>query len=359
MALPRDWQEQMQGLSPAELAAEIEREEILLGEHYQTLYDADQRLTDTEQQLAEEAQREESRRYLDRSATIRRLEQRVRDRQKRIDTLYGEAQRFQRRALDPYTPLVNKIISLEVAADLLRTVRALQGWQTRERRSLAAYRGWQTREIPQTERLRQLLEERNTWAKETQRIAAWIRDEEARVAYKKSIIPPIALTRVGLALYLIIEAGEHTYPRGEGRYYVYHRPHYRKARHSVKYPKGRFQSILECDSFIDAKTGEIQLGADPLKTLLPVMREEVADEFIEEFSLKSLDPDTLTLGEVNTIPGEEEIGKPPFKHYISRTDEETGKEWRTTIKRYILTDTEYLTLTKNMKEYLEALEAMG
>ena len=359
MALPPDWKEQMQDLSPAELAAEIEREETLLGEHYQSLYDADQRLTDTEQQLAEEAQREESRRYLDRSATIRRLEQRRRDRQGRIDDLTGKATSFQRRALDPYTPLTYKIISLEVAADLLRTVRALEGWQTRERRSLAAYRGWQTREIPQTERLRQLLEERNTWAKETQRIAASIKIEEAQIAYKKSIIPPIALTRVGLALYLIIEAGSHEYPREPGKYYTYYKPHYRKARNRVSYPKGRFQSILECDSFIDAKTGEIQLGVDPLKTLLPILRAEVADEFIEEFSLKALDPDTLTLGGVNIVPGEEEIGKPPYKHYIARTDEETGKEWKTTVKAYLMTDSQYLTLTRNMKEYLEALEAMG
>jgi len=358
LALPSDWKEQMQDLSPAELKSEIEREETLLGEHYQSLYDADQRLTDTEQQLAEEAQREESKRYLDRSATIRRLEQRMRDRQKRIDTLYGEAQRYQRRALDPYTTLVNKIISLEVAANLLRTVRALQGWQTRERRSLAAYRGWQTREIPQTERLRQLLEERNTWAKETQRIAAWIRDEEARIAYKKSIIPPIALTRVSLALYLIIEAGEHVYPR-DGGHYTLLRPHYRKVRHTVKYPKGRFQSILECDTFIDAKTGEIRTNIDPFKTLEQIMRREVADEFIEEFSLKSLDPDTLTLGGVNIVPDEQEIGKPPFKRYIARTDEETGKEWKTTINKYLMVQTKYRSLIKDMKEYLEALEAMG
>ena len=359
MALPQNWKEQIQGLSPAELVAEIEREEILLGEHYQSLYDADQRLSDTEQQLAEEAQREESRRYLDRSATIRRLEQRMRDRQKRIDTLYGEAQRYQRRALDPYTPLVTKIISLEVAANLLRTVRALQGWQTRERRSLTAYRGWQTREIPQTERLRQLLEERNTWAKETQRIAAWIRDEEARIAYKKSIIPPITLTRVTIALYLIVESGSHEYPREPGKYYTYYKPHYRKARNRVSYPKGRFQSILECDAFIDAKTGEIQLGVDPLKTLLPIIRAEVRDEIVEEFSLKTLDPEDLTLGEVSIIPDESEIGKPPYKISISRTYPETGREWKTTINRYIMTLSEYYDLTRNMKDYIEALEAMG
>jgi len=349
----------MQGLSPAELQAEITREETLLGEHYQTLYDADQRLEDTEQQLAEEAQREESRRYLDRQKTIRRLEARIRARQTRIDTLNAEAEKYQRRALDPYTRLTNKIISLEVAADLLRTTRALQGWQTRERRSLAAYRGWQTREIPQTERLRQLLEERNRWRQETQRIAARIRDEEARIAYKKSIVPPTRLTRVALALYLIVEAGEHMYPREEGRYYIYHKPHYRKTRHRVNYPKGRFQSILECDAFTDARTGEIQLGEDPLKTLLPAIKEEVAGEFIEEFSLKALDPDALTLGEVSTVADEPEIGKPPYKLSISRTDEETGREWRTSINRYIMGDAEYMRLTRGMAEYLKALEAMG
>jgi len=357
LALPREWTEQMQDLTPAELAAELEREETLLGEHYQSLYDADQRLTDTEQQLDEESQREESRRYLDRQKTIRRLEQRIRDRQSRIDDLTRKALQFER--IPPLISVVNRYIRLEVAANLWRTVWALTGWQTRERRSLVAYRGWQTREIPQTERLRQLLEERNRWLQATRQIAAWIRDEEARIAYKKSMVPPTILTRVALALYLIVEAGEHEYPRGEDRYYTYYKPHYRKVRNTVKYPKGRFQSILECDAFIDAKTGEIQLGADPLKTLVSAMREEVADEFIEEFSLKALDPDDLTLGEVNTVPVEEEIGKPPYKHYIARTDEETGREWKTTINRYLMTDQQYLDFTRDMKEYLAALEAMG
>ena len=358
MTLPEDWKEQMRALTPEELRAEIQLEETLLGEHYQTLYDADQRLTDTEEQLRDEAQREESKRYLDRQKTIRRLEARTRDRQRRIDGLAAEAGRYQRRALDPYTRLTSKIIYLETAASILRTVRSLEGWQTRERRSLTAYRGWQTREAPLTERLRRLTEERDRWLKEARRLARLIRDEETRLAYKRSIIPPTRLNRVTLALYLIVEAGEHEYPREEP-YYILHRPHYRKVRHRVKYPKGRFQSLLECDAFTDARTGEIQLGEDPLKTLLPVMREEVADEFIEEFSLKALNPDDLTLGEVSTIPDESELGKPPLKLKISRTDEETGREWGPPINRYIMLEPEYWTLIQDMKDYLKALEALG
>jgi len=359
MALSPEWKTQIEALGYAELKGEIEREETLLGEHYQSLYDADQRLEDTERQLAEETQREEARRYLDRQASIRRLEARIEDRQRRIDRLAAEADRYQRRALDPYTSLVNKIISLEVAATLLRSIRALQGWQTRDHRSLRSYRGWQTREAPQTERLRRLIAERNKWTLATQRLTEQIKTEEARIAYKKSILPEVTLSRVSIALYLIIHEGEHIYPREEGRYYIYHRPHYRKVRQRVKYPKGKFQSVLQCDAFTDPSTGEIRRDLDPFKTLEDVMRREVADEFMEEFSLKAVKPDDLTLGEVNIVPGEEEIGKPPFKLSISRTDGETGREWKTTIQRYIMTDSEYLALTRDMKDYLEALEEMG
>ena len=359
MALPSDWKEQMQGLSPADLRAELEREETLLGEHYQSLYDADQQLEDTEQQLAEEAQREEARLYLDRQATIRRLERSMRDRQKRMDTLSEEAHKYERRALDPYTSLTYKIISLEVAASLWRSVKAYKGRQTRQRRSLATYRGWQTKKASTVERLLQVTKERDRWRREAEQIAARIKEEEARIAYKKSIIPKVTLSRVTIALYLIIQEGEHTYPRGEGKYYVYHRPHYRKARHQVRYPKGRFQSILQCDSFIDLGTGELRTDIDPFKTLENTMRSEVSSEFIEEFSLKTMNPDDLTLGIVNIIPDEAELGKAPFKISISRTDETTGREWKTMINRYIMTDAEYYDLTRNMKEYLDALEALG
>jgi len=359
MAIPPlspEWKEQMQLLSHSELKAEIEREETGLGELYPSLYDADESLGEVEEQIQAESQKDEARMWLSRERAIQWLSIKMAERQRRIDDLTQQALAYER--IPPIISVVNRYIRLEVAASLWRTVSALEGRQTRHRRSRASYRGWQKKKAPLTERLRQLLGERAKWKKEADSLASRIKVEEAQIAYKKQILPKVKLSRVTIALYLIVEQGEHEYPRDQP-YYTLRKPHFRRVRHVVKYPKGRFQSVLQCDSFIDPETGELRTDIDPFKTLEGVMRAEVADEFIEEFSLKTLNPDTLTLGVVSIVAGEEEVGKPPFKLYISRTDEESGKDWRTTINKYLMHQPEYRTLIKDMKEYLEALEAMG
>lgn len=348
----------MDNLSYGELRAEIEREETQLGELYHSLHDADQRLEDLEEQIKSERERDEVKRYLQRQRIIDRLTRRIETRARRIQRLIDEAVRYENRARLLTTSVVYRYTFLEVAARLWRSVYALRGWQTRDRRSRAAYRGWQVREAPLTERIRQLLADRDKWRIQAELLADEIKLVEAQLTYKRGILPELVLARVTVALYLIIEEGEHEYPR-DRPYYEYHKPRYRRLRVRVRYPKGRFQSLLQCDGFIDPDTGVIKRDTDPFLTLEKVMRREVADEFMEEFSLKSLEPEDLTLGEASLVPGEEEIGKPPLKLYIARTDEETGKEWRTTVNRYIMTDTEYYNLTIDMTEYIEALEALG
>jgi hypothetical protein len=357
MALSSEWKEQIEALGYAELLAEIGKEETSLGELYESLYDADQQLADIEEAIEQELQEEETQRYLERQKTIQRLRTRIKTRQTRIDELTEAALRLER--MPAVISVVNRYIRLEVAASLWRTISALKGWQTREQRSLRSYQGWQTREEPLTTRIRTLLAEKTRWEKEAQTLANQIKIEEARIAYKKSILPEITLNRVSLALYLIIEEGSHEYPREPGKYYTYHKPHYRRVRHTVRYPKGRFQSILECDAFTDPSTGEIRRNLDPFLTLEQVMREEVAMEFEEEFSLKTVNPNDLTLGGVSIIADESEVGKSPYKISISRTDEASGREWKTMIQRYIMTDSEYLALTRDMTDYLKALEALG
>ncbi len=357
MALPAQWKTQIDALGYAELKGEIDKEETALGQLYESLYDADQRLEDIIEEIEQELQREETQRYLDRQRTIRRLRNRINQRQARIDELTESALHLERIPL--LISVVNRYIRLEVAASVWRTIYALQGWQTRERRALRSYQGWQTREAPLTVRIRTLQAERTRWTKEAEALANQIKTEETRITYKKSILPELILSRVSLALYLIIEAGSHEYPREPGRYYTYHKPHYRRVKQRVKYPKGRFQSILECDAFTDPTTGEIRLDLDPFNTLSNIIRAEVADEFMEEFSLKNVNPDDLTLGETSIVADIEEIGKPPYKLHIARTDEETGREWKTVINRYILTDNEYLELTRDMTDYLKVLEEMG
>ena len=357
MALSPEWKTQIDALGYAELTAEIDKEETGLGLLYESLYDADKRLEEVIEELKDESELEDPRLWLGRQKTIARLTRKIEEKDRQIASLSEEAHKYERRALDPYTSLTSKIIFLETAATLWRTVRAFKGWRTRYIRSRRTYRSWQTKKAPLVERLRTLLAERATWEKEAQTLANQIKIEEARIAYKKSILPEITLSRVSLALYLIIDAGEHVYPRDGGHYTLF-KPHYRKVRHNVKYPKGRFQSILECDAFTDPSTGEIRRDLDPFKTLEDVMRAEVADEFMEEFSLKAVKPNDLTLGETSIIPDTEEIGKPPYKISISRTSPEEGREWKTMIQRYIMTDSEYLALTREMTDYLKSLEEM-
>ena len=242
-ALSPEWKEQMKALSYSELKTEIGREETELQELYLTLYDADERLNEIVKEIERESQREETKRFLERQKTIQRLRTRIAERQRRIDALAARALQLER--MPPLISVVERYIRLEVAASLWRSVHSLQGWQTRYERSLRSYLGWQTREAPATERIRALLTERDTWKREAERLATQIKIVEAQLTYKKEILPKVAL-RVSIALYLIIERGSHEYPREEGRYYVYYKPHYRRARHRVNYPKGRFQAILQC-----------------------------------------------------------------------------------------------------------------
>jgi len=262
---------------------------------------------------------------------------------------------YLRRSRDRLVSIANREIALRVAGALRRSIRSLRGWQTRQRAQISVL---EARVEARAARLRRVQGARAALIRWIRERARELAEEEARLL-RKVVRPLLELARVTVSLYLIIEAGSHVYPREEGAYYEYRRPYYRKARHTVKYPKGRFQSILECDCFLDPETGELQTDRDPFMTLEDVMRAEVADEIMEEFSLKSVDSGDLTLGVVSTLAQEDDIGKPPFKVSISRTYEGTGKEWKTVIERFIMTASEYEALTSDMDEYLEALEAMG
>lgn len=187
------------------------------------------------------------------------------------------------------------------------------------------------------------------------RIRYWIAE------IRREIRPPPKkeLNRVSLNLYLIVEAGEREYPRKPGAYYVYRKPRPRRVRVKRKYPKGAFQSWLECDAFLDPETREILQEEEPFPTLLSLMRGEVAREFEEEFSLSRVDSDTLTLGEVSEIARPEEIGKPPYKIRVERTVEAKPREsWSTPVEAYLLTDEEYDRLTETMAQYRKHLEMM-
>lgn len=354
----------LEELSYSELRAEIQREESILKENRSSLEDAESRLQDLEESIEGELAREEVERWVSRRRIIERLRERIETRAKRIDALTRRALELER--LPVVISVVSRYIRLEVAASLWRSVWALRGWQTRDRRALRSYLGWQTREAPRVVRLRLLLEERGRWTAEQERLAKAIGEEERLIEYKYGLLPKKELARVGLNFYLIIERGEHEYPRPTSkapsvvdRHYVYRTKTggVRRGRQRVKYPKGAFQAWWQVDAFRSLETGQIIREEEPFPTLEPLMRRDTAREFMEEFNVPEVDPDSLTLGIVSEIPPEEEVGKPPYKDRVERTVEDTfGSPYRVRVEEYLMTDAEYDSLTSGMTQYRDHLE---
>lgn len=91
--------------------------------------------------------------------------------------------------------------------------------------------------------------------------------------------------------------------------------------------------------------------------MIKLIREDVAREFMEEFNLPRVDPENLTIGIVSDVASPTEIGKPPYKDKIERTEEfEDG--WSVSVETYLMSDGEYERLTSGMTQYREYLEKM-
>ena len=193
------------------------------------------------------------------------------------------------------------------------------------------------------------------------RIRREIASEQARIEYKRTLLPEKVLSRVGLNLYLIVSAGAHDYPRSGG-YYHYVRPRSRRVRIHKRYPKGRLQSEWQMDAFLDPDTREIMQDEEPYPTLIELMKKEAAREFMapkpEGFSYPSMNPDDLTVGELSEIASKEDLSKPPIKVNIARTDDETGRTWTKSVDKPLMSDREYEALTRNMTQYVERLEKL-
>ena len=371
------------GLNIVQLRREIEIEEQAQAQRQHTLKDVEKAHEEILQTILDEKLlgiEERLKRRRERIEQLLRIIQNwnteidiVKDRIKGYDTIINSILRDiainERRTADPFLGFIERDIARTVARNIRRSESAYRGHRTRQQTiltqltrlrastvaELGAQSKWMKKELPLEDRLNGLRRRATFLSNQIKELLGAIQQEERRLEYKHSKLPPQRLERIHLNYYLIIQEGEHIYPR-DGGYYVYTRGRtgVRKTRTRRKYPKGRFQAWIECDSFIDPDTGAIKQNDDPFLTLDGVMRKTIVDLLMEVFSVPNIDLNSLTLGTVSETGLLTEIGKPPFIERVERTVDD-GEDYGQDINRYIMTVTAYDSLTRNMTEYREAL----
>lgn len=264
-----------------------------------------------------------------------------------------------RRRVAAYRGLVNS------EQDLLDRLTAFRTSSVAE---FAALNRWLRTEVTLQERLNSILGSIEFWSNNEREIRATIEEEAWRISYKLTLVVEGRLQRITVNYYIIIEEGEHDYPRDPSR--RYRRKGGVAYRNKVRYPKGAFQAYLECDAFVE--NGSPREDKEPFPSLDRLMRVDVIEEFQKEFKNPTRDgsnpyesedlkyhfmPGDLTLGIVSIRPKSEEVGKPPFKLYLERMSEGRGG-WVKGVEEYLMTIEEYDRFTANMVEYRAALRRM-
>lgn len=386
----QDFVNWLRGLTVEEIRAEITREEETQTQRRTLLDTVIEEITEINGTIVSEQLETKYERYIRRLERIEQLErilanwnkeiQTVRDRIKGYDSiiqrLESEIDYYDRRSRSLTLSPVQRYQARDVARRLRLSIRAYRGHRTRQQTllsnlvslragdiaELAANRRWLGQEESLAERLLSLRNRLLFLRDQADNLYSAIQREDSRIELKRSILkektPPTIVQRVSLNYYLIIEGGEYEYPRNKD-YYRYSTPRggIRKVRQRVKYPKGKFQAIYECDAITDPETGDIQF-IDPLATMDKYMRQDAADEITELFELGDpVKPEDLTIGQASTNPIEEEIGKPPLLVAVERTYDD-GNDWSQSVMEYIMTTARYDQLTTHMTEYREALRDM-
>jgi hypothetical protein len=181
------------------------------------------------------------------------------------------------------------------------------------------------------------------------------------------------LQRIQLNFYVIIREKkeveyERTYRPGENR------SHGTKVK--VKYPKGKFQCIINVDSFVEPTTDVVMGQIDPLLTLLPMLQEAAAEIINDRFHLVfGFSPEDFTLGATNAELGTDELGTPPMIISIARSTNDSisfnglkrdsrfsdlnSKDWSASIGKYVMPQEEYNALITQMPDYKAELERLG
>jgi len=250
------------------------------------------------------------------------------------------------------------------------------GWVYLRRRERTEYQDLLYRLIPRARaRLEELHEAQEKVIAELWRITEEltpIRDEidslEDRIkAAQRKISRKVVvqLKRIEMNLYIIVDEGVKTY-RKRRKSLATARKHGKYVTVTVKYPKGRFQSWIEIDSWVIPETGAVLWELEPTYTLIKrYVIPHVNDEFGEEFHLLPFTPESFTIGETSTILGDEDLGKPPIKVKVERTVEDVKpyhtikKPWERTVNEEILTQEAYNRIVSAYPHYVEELRRLG
>jgi len=371
------------GLNPVQLRREIEIEVEAQTQRLTTLNEVKKTLTAILQTIIDEQLEAIEDRLRRRRERIEELVKIIQEWNKQLEIVQNRITGYnriiasitrdigvqERRSADPFVSFIARDSARSLARSLRRSTSAFKGHRTRQQNiltqlkrlrassigELGAQSKWLKTEVPLEDRLKGLRRRAIFLENQVKELTGAMQQEEKRLEYKRSKLPPQQLERIHLNYYLIIEEGEHIYPR-DGGYYLYRRGRtgVRKTRTRRKYPKGKFQAWLECDTFVDPDTGEVMQLEEPFMTLDGVMRQTVVDLLMEVFNVPRIDLNDLTLGTVSETGKISELGKPPYIDRVERTvddDENFGQD----IGRYIMSVTAYDQLTRNMTEYREAL----
>jgi len=188
-----------------------------------------------------------------------------------------------------------------------------------------------------------------------------------------------ALQRIQLNFYVIIkEKKDAEYTRKLDR-------NGKKGTVKVNYPKGKFQVIMNCDSFTEPNTDTVLVKIEPLLSLTPLMSEIACEKINEQFNIiygfkpgklnvNSAQTGDLTIGVTNANLGAEDLGTPPELVSIARSTNDmngegfkrdsrfsnlNNKDWSNTIDTSIMTQSEYNQFIVDMKDYVTELKRLG
>ncbi|RLI43687.1 hypothetical protein DRO59_00355, partial [Candidatus Bathyarchaeota archaeon] len=124
-----------------------------------------------------------------------------------------------------------------------------------------------------------VIEELTPLRTETARLKTEIKTAQDKISRKVTV----ELKRVQLNAYVVIEEREKTYYKRR-RSERTARKHGKYVKVTVRYPKGRFQSWFECDSWVIPDTETVLLEREPTYTLIkeyviPHVNDELAEKF--------------------------------------------------------------------------------
>ncbi len=129
-----------------------------------------------------------------------------------------------------------------------------------------------------------------------------------------------------------------------------------------KYPKGKFQCSVYCDSFIEPTTHTILAGEDPLRTMIPFIQEACSSIIQSKFQGVYFSPSEFSynIGETNLILDQSSLGLPPIIKDVARKIEfDNKKDWYTDINESIMSQSEYDAYIFDMTDYKNELIRLG